>query len=105
MTKTDKFLYGGFVVALASLAAMLVSGFSPPKQIVEETVKTPMPPQIEQTTPELVVAVEPTQPVNEYGVRYFDDNGNEIITTQEILDAFKDSDEERQTSQRRGGTC
>ena len=94
MTKTDKFLYGGFVVALASLAAMLVTVFSPPKQPVEETVKTSTPPQIEQTTPEPVVAVEPTQPVNEYGVRYFDDNGNEIIPTQEIIDAFKALDEE-----------
>lgn len=41
MSKTDKVLYGGFtVVALASLIAMLVFVFSPPKQ-AEETVETP----------------------------------------------------------------
>ena len=41
MNKTDKLLYGGFgVVALAVIVAMLVFIFSPPKQIVEETVKT-----------------------------------------------------------------
>lgn len=44
MHKTEKLLYGGFaVVALAVIVAMLVSIFSPPKQIVEETetVETP----------------------------------------------------------------
>ena len=42
MNKTDKFLYGGFAaVALAGLVTMLVSVFSPPKQIVEEPAKTP----------------------------------------------------------------
>ena len=95
MSKIDKFLYGGFaVVAVGVVVAMLVTVFSPPKQPVEETVKTSTPPKIEQATPEPVVAVEPTQPVNEYGVRYFDDNGNEIIPTQEIIDAFKALDEE-----------
>lgn len=50
MTKTDKFLYGGFaVVATAGLVAMLMSVFSPPKQITEEIVDTP---QIEQKTME-----------------------------------------------------
>ena len=96
MSKIDKFLYGGFaVVAVGVVVAMLVTVFSPPKQPVEETVKTSTPPKIEQATPEPVVAVEPTQPATEYGVRYFDDNGNEIIPTQEILDAFKALDEER----------
>ena len=42
MTKTEKLLYGGFaIVAIAGIVAMLVSIFSPPKQIVEETAKTP----------------------------------------------------------------
>ncbi len=42
MNKTDKFLYGGFaVVIVAGIVAMLVSVFSPPKQIVEEIVETP----------------------------------------------------------------
>ena len=95
MSKIDKFLYGGFaIVAIGGLITMLVSVFSPPKQIAEETAETSTPPQIEQPTPEPVVAIEPTQPVNEYGVRYFDDNGNEIIPTQEIIDAFKALDEE-----------
>lgn len=95
MSKIDKFLYGGFaVVAIGVVVAMLVTVFSPPKQTAEETAETPTHPQIEQPTPEPVVAVDLTQPVNEYGVRYFDDNGNEIIPTQEIIDAFRDSDEE-----------
>ena len=42
MNKTDKLLYGGFgAVALAVIVVMLVSVFSPPTQIVEETVETP----------------------------------------------------------------
>ena len=42
MTKTNKIFYGGFaVVALAGIVAMLVYVFSPPMQIVEETVETP----------------------------------------------------------------
>ncbi len=42
MNKTDKILYGGFaVVALACIVAILVSVFSPPKQIVEEIVEPP----------------------------------------------------------------
>ena len=43
MSKMDKLLYGGFAaVALAGIVAMLVSVFSPPKQIAEEeTVETP----------------------------------------------------------------
>ena len=41
MNKIDKLLYGGFgVVALAVIVIMLVSVFSPPTQIVEETVET-----------------------------------------------------------------
>ena len=62
MTKTDKFLYGGFAVAIASLVAMLMAVFSPPKQIVEETVE---PPQIEQPTMETTSTVnEPKQQEN-----------------------------------------
>lgn len=42
MNKIDKLLYGGFaVVALAIIVAMLVTVFSPPKPLVEETVKNP----------------------------------------------------------------
>ena len=42
MSKTDKFLYGGFaVVIIGGITAMLVSVFSPPKQMVEETAKPP----------------------------------------------------------------
>ena len=53
MTKIDKLLYGGFAVVVA----MLVSVFSPPKQIAEETVE--MPPQIESAnSAPVVVEVE-----------------------------------------------
>ncbi len=42
MNKIDKLLYGGFgAIALVGIVVMLVSVFSPPKQIVEETDKTP----------------------------------------------------------------
>ena len=42
MNKTDKILYSGFaVVAIGGIVAMLVSVFSPPKQIAEETTETP----------------------------------------------------------------
>lgn len=56
MNKTDKFLYGGFaVVAIAVIVAMLVTVFSPPKQIAEEPIETP---QIERPTLAPVVEVE-----------------------------------------------
>ena len=59
MNKTDKILYGGFaVVALASLTAMLVFVFFPPKQ-AEETVGTP---KIEQPTMETASTVEEPTP-------------------------------------------
>lgn len=41
MNRADKFLYGGFVVALADIVTMLMSVFSPSKQTAEETVETP----------------------------------------------------------------
>ena len=42
MSKSKKFLYAGIAgIAIVGIVAMLVSIFSPPKQIVEETDKTP----------------------------------------------------------------
>ena len=63
MNKTSKkILYGGFaVVALAGIIALLVSVFSPPKQIVEET-ETPTPPQTEQATTETASAEDEITP-------------------------------------------
>lgn len=84
MTKTDKFLYGGFAsVAIAGFIAMLVSVFSPPKKTVEETTKPPIdePPTVETSLP----IDEP--PIEEYPYFYFDENGNKVFLTQEQHDA------------------
>ncbi len=105
MNKIDKILYGGFAVfVLAGLAVMLVSIFSPPKPVVEETVETPMPSQIEQPTPEPVVAVETTQPENKYVDYYLDDAGNRVwLTAEDIAESgaikaeFKRQEEEQKS--------
>lgn len=78
MNKIDKFLYGGFAVALVGFVAMmLVSVFSPPKQLAEE--ETVEPPQTEQATPETALTVEAlAQRKNNYVVSYLDDDGNKV---------------------------
>ena len=88
MNKTDKFLYGGFaVVAIAGIVAMLVSVFSPPKQIAEEPAETP-------TLEPAPLAEEPTQPENGYVAYYLDEDGNKVWLTQEELDVGRASYEE-----------
>ena len=99
MSKIDKFLYGGFaVVALAGLTAMLVTVFSPPKQLVEEAVE---PPQIEPANPAPVVEVEPMQQETEFGY-YLDNDGNKVwLTAEDIAESdaieaeFKRQEEEQ----------
>ena len=91
MNKLDKLLYGGFaVVALAGIVAMLVSIFSPPKQIAEEeTGETPTPPQTEQPT---LASATPTVALPQIPIPdgyigyYLDDDGNIVYVTQEELD-------------------
>lgn len=103
MTKIDKLLYGGFaVVAIGVVVAMLVTVFSPPKPIVEETVETPTPPQIEPAnSAPVVVEVEPVQQETEFGY-YLDDEGNKVWLTAEDIAAsdaieaeFKRQEEEQ----------
>ncbi len=102
MTKIDRLLYGGFaVVALAGIAAMLVTVFSPPKQLVEEAIE---PPQIEPANPApVVVEVEPMQQETEFGY-YLDDNGNKVwLTAEDIAESdaieaeFKRQEEEQKS--------
>ena len=100
MTKIDKLLYGGFaVVAIGVVVAMLVTVFSPPKQLVEEAAETP-PPQIEPANSDSV-EVEPMQQETEFGY-YLDDNGNKVWLTAEDIAAsdaieaeFKRQEEEQ----------
>ena len=67
---------------ITSLAVMLVSVFSPPKQVAEETVETP---QTEQAMVETTASVdESTQQENNYSdYFYLDDHGNEVWLTEE----------------------
>ena len=103
MTKIDKLLYGGFaVVALAGIAAMLMTVFSPPKPIVEEAIE---PPQIEPATSNSV-EVEPMQQETEFGY-YLDDNGNKVWLTAEDIAAsdaieaeFKRQEEEQKAKEK-----
>lgn len=84
MNKTDKVLYGGFaVVAIASIEAMLVSVFSPPKQKAEETLKTPKneQPTLESTTMDVAGTQMPQIPDGYVGY-YLDDDGNKVYVTQ-----------------------
>ena len=107
MSKIDKFLYGGFaVVALAGLTAMLVTVFSPPKQLVEEAVEMPTP-QIEPANPApVVVEVEPMQQETEFGY-YLDDDGNKVwltagdIAASDAIEAeFKRQEEEQKAREK-----
>ena len=88
MNKIDKFLYGGFAVALVGFVAMmLVSVFSPPKQSTEETAKTQ---QSEQATMQTASTVEaPAQRKNNYVASYLDGDGNKVYLTQEELDEME----------------
>ena len=93
MTKTDKFLYGGFaVIIIGGIVAMLVSVFSPPKQLVEEIVETPEieQPTLESDTPDVA---QPQIPDGYVGY-YLDDEGNKVYVTQEQIDAGKAYGEE-----------
>ena len=101
MSKIDKFLYGGFaVVAIGVVVTMLVTVFSPPKQLVEEAVETP--PQIEPAnSAPVVVEVEPMQQETEFGY-YLDDDGNKVwLTAEDIAESdaieaeFKRQEEEQ----------
>ena len=88
MNKTNKLLYGGFAaVVLAGIVALLVSVFSPPKKIAEETVETPTPPQTEPTTTETASVEEEITPPEGYVGYWVDDDGNKVWVTQEQLDA------------------
>ena len=87
MTKTDKFLYGGFAaVVLAGIVAMLVSVFSTPKTTAKETVKQPTSQNDEPPTAETALLID-EPPIEEYPYFYFDENGNKVFLTQEQLDA------------------
>lgn len=102
MNKIDKILYGGFaVVAIGVVVAILVTVFSPPKQIVEETIETPTP-QIEPAnSAPVVVEVEPMQQETEFGY-YLDNDGNKVwLTAEDIAESdaieaeFKRQEEEQ----------
>ena len=97
MNKTDKFLYGGFAVALVGFVAMmLVSVFSPLKQSAEETVKSLPPPQTEQASMETAMpdgALMPPIPDGYVGY-WVDDDGTIVHVTQEQLDEGKAYEEE-----------
>ena len=96
MNKTSKkILYGGFAaVALAGIVALLVSVFSPPKQIAEET-ETPTPPQTEPVPTETASAGDETTLPEGYVGYWVDDEGNKVWITQEELDEGSVDDEEQ----------
>ena len=80
MNKIDKLLYGGFAaVALAGIVALLVSVFSPPKQIAEK--------ETEPATPETASAEDEITPPEGYVAYWVDENGNKVWLTREELDA------------------
>ena len=88
MAKTDRFLYGGFaVVAIGFVVAMLVTVFSHPKQVMEETVETPMPPQTEPAPMETAAPVDDLMPPDGYVGYYLDDDGNKVWLTAENIAA------------------
>ena len=97
MSKIDKILYGGFaVIAIGSLIALLVSVFSPPKHVAEETIE---PPKIEQLPME--TASEPPQEMDMRSY-WLDEHGNKTYITDEELAAsdaieaeFKRQEEEQ----------
>lgn len=86
MNKTDKILSGGFaVVAIGVVVAMLVSVFSPQKQIAEETSETP---QTEQPTPEPAPpAVAPMPP----GI--VEEENEPILTEEQFWNAVAQQEE------------
>lgn len=83
MNKTDKFLYGGFAVALVGFVAMmLVSVFSPLKQSAKETAQ-PLPPPMKTIMPD----GSPMPPIPDgYAGYWVDDDGTLVYVTQEELD-------------------
>ena len=95
MNKPDKFLYGGFAVALVgSVAMMLVSVFSPLKQPAEETAQTPKKPEpapMETIMPD----GSPMPPIPDgYAGYWVADDGTLVYVTQEQLDAGEAYEEE-----------
>ena len=89
MNKTDKFLYGGFAVALVGfVVVLLVSVFSPLKQSAKETAQPLPPPQPEQATMETIMpdgAQMPPIP-DGYAGYWVDDDGTLVYVTQEEID-------------------
>ena len=84
MNKTNKLLYGGFAaVVIAGIVALLVSVFSPPKQLAEETVE---PPQTEPATQQTDSAEDEITMPEGAVAYYLDDNGNIVWLTQKDLD-------------------
>ena len=93
MNKTDKILCGGFaVVSIGVVVAMLVSVFSPPEQLAEETIEPP----------QTALAEEEITPPEGYVIYRVDDEGNIVWLAQEELDAGLAAAEEfeRQESDR-----
>ena len=86
MTKIDKLLYGGFAaVAVGVVVAILVTVFSPPKQLVEKTVEMPPPPPTEQAPMETASPVDDLVPLDGYVGYHLDDNGNKVFLTAEDI--------------------
>ena len=95
MKKTDKFLYGGFAVALVGFVAMmLVSVFSPLKQPAEETAQTPKQPE-QAMLKTIMPDGSPMPPIPDgYAGYWVDDDGTIVYVTQEDLDAGEAHEEE-----------
>ena len=108
MNKIDKLLYGGFaVVAIGVVAVMLVSILSSPKQIEEEAVEPPTPPQTEQAPMETAAPVDDLVPPDGYVGYYLDDDGNKVCLTEEEIAAsdaieaeFKRKEEEQKAREK-----
>ncbi len=99
MNKLDKLLYGGFAVALVGfVAVMLVTVFSPPKQVAEEEI---IEPQTEPAQTETVSSVaEITLPEGYVGY-WVDDEGNKVWITQEELDGGFDEEQRRKEAEQK----
>lgn len=79
MIKQTNSFSGGFaIVALAGIVAMLVSIFSSPKQIAEEIIETPTPPQTEPATRKTASPVDEITLPDGSVAFYLDENGNKV---------------------------